>query len=86
MSVMLVAEPLATPSVAVASTPLKLLSCDDHDLFRAGLRQVLGDLEGEPLVPDVVSTAYGAAGRRLIQADSIPRDPLCARPIRLDHA
>lgn len=33
---------------AVASTPLKLLSCDDHDLFRAGLRQVLGDLEGEP--------------------------------------
>jgi PleD family two-component response regulator len=25
-----------------------ILSCDDHDLFRAGLRQVLEDLEGEP--------------------------------------
>jgi DNA-binding NarL/FixJ family response regulator len=27
---------------------VKILSCDDHDLFRAGLRQVLEDLEGEP--------------------------------------
>jgi DNA-binding NarL/FixJ family response regulator len=27
---------------------MKLLSCDDHDLFRAGLRQVLADLGGEP--------------------------------------
>lgn len=40
---------------------MKLLSCDDHDLFRAGLRQVLADLDGEPELLEAADAAEAFA-------------------------
>jgi DNA-binding NarL/FixJ family response regulator len=43
---------------------MKILSCDDHDLFRAGLRQVLEDLDQTPELLEAgdADEAFGVLG------------------------